>query len=87
MKTLVQNSTNLSKYIFEDGDTVLQYLNKTKCDHFIIADMNTSNSTVHTGVTPPEDWVGDKYFFDGSNWTANPDYVEEPTVSGIEPPE
>ena len=34
------------------------------------------NSTIHTGVTPPEDWIGFKYSFDGTTWTANSNWVE-----------
>ena len=44
----------------------------------IIQDMNSSNSTVHTDVTPPGDWAGGKYLFDGTTWTANPDYTAPP---------
>ena len=42
----------------------------------IICDMNSSNAAVYTGVTPPEDWRGGKYLFDGTDWTTNPDYIE-----------
>jgi hypothetical protein len=43
----------------------------------IISDLTPGNSTLYTGVNDvPEDFKGEKYLFDGSSWTANPDYVE-----------
>ena len=83
MKTLTHNGSNLSAYIFDDGDTITATEITTTCPDFIICDMNTSNSTIHTSVTPPEDWAGGKYFFDGTTWTANSDYVAPPEM----PPE
>jgi hypothetical protein len=47
--------------------------------------MNSSNTEIHSGVTPPDDWVGSKYLLqivynaDGTEtltWSANPDWVE-----------
>ena len=43
-------------------------------EELIIPSMTTSNTTKHTGVTEPADWVGNKYKFDGSNWTKNTDF-------------
>ena len=77
MKTITHNDrSNLSTYIFADDDTITATAERTTCPDFIITDMNTSNSTIHTGVTPPEDWAGGKYLFDGTTWSANPDWVE-----------
>lgn len=82
MKTIVETSTGISKYLLED--TVV--LNITAEDisvgqpvSFIIADLNNSNTTVYENVTAPEDWTGRKYFFDGTNWTLNPDWVDPET--------
>jgi len=30
--------------------------------------MNSSNSTIHTGVTIPDGWKGSKHTFDGTSW-------------------
>jgi hypothetical protein len=76
MQTITHNGSNTSAYILADDDTITATSVNTTCPDFIISDMNTSNSVIHTGVTPPEDWVGGKYFFDGTNWTDNPEYVE-----------
>ena len=76
MQTITHNGSNKSAYIFADDVTITATSVNTTCPDLIICDMNTSNSTIHTGVTPPGDWKGCKYLFDGTTWSANPDYVE-----------
>ena len=70
MKTITFNGSNISTYIFADDDTITATETNTVIpdttefsDPFIICDLNTSNSTIHTGVTIPEDWKGGKYLF------------------------
>ena len=76
MKTLIENSTNISKYVFADDINVTLEADKIITDDFIIADMNSRNSTLADGVTPPDDYIGNKYLYADSAWVANPDYVE-----------
>ena len=83
MKTITHNGSNISAYRFADDDEITAteintvIPNTTEfSNQFIIADMNTSNSTIHTGVTLPEDWDGGKYFFDGTTRSLNPDWSE-----------
>jgi len=83
MKTITHNGSNISAYRFADDDEItateknIVLADTTEFDDpFIIGDMNTSNSTIHTGVTLPEDWVGGKYIFDGTSWSLNPDWSE-----------
>ena len=83
MQTITRNGSNISTYIFADDITITATSEKTTCPDLIICDLNSSNSTIHTGVTPPADWDGCKYFFDGTTWTNNPDYVAPPEM----PPE
>ena len=83
MKTITFNGSNISAHIFADDDVITATEEKTTCSNIIICDLNTSNSTIHTGVTPPEDWVGGKYLFDGTTWSANSDYVEPVDQSGV----
>ena len=71
MQTITFNNSNRSAYIFEDGDTLTATAESITCPNFIIGDLNSSNATIHTGVTPPADWQGGKYLFDGTSWTAN----------------
>ena len=78
MKTLVgQNGVSL--YTFDDSEKLEITDTEITVDdppRFIIGDCNSSNATLYTGVTPPADWVGGKYLFDGTDWTVNPSYVE-----------
>ena len=79
MKTLIRAETNLSLYIFDDAVAIVQTQSMTTVGdpvEFNIADCGTDNSTLISDVTPPSDWAGCKYFFDGTTWELNPDYVE-----------
>ena len=87
MKTLTFNDTGLSPYIFRNDKTVTVGLDKTTVGDepnpdFYIADMNKLNATLHLDVTPPEDWIGNKYTFNGSAWTAVSGWVD-PKVARI----
>jgi hypothetical protein len=79
MKTIVDKDTNISLYLLEDDKA----LNVTATNIEIgdpieinILDYNGTNTTVHENVTPPDDWNGRKYIFDGADWTLNEDYEE-----------
>lgn len=89
MKTLTKE--NLSLYIIEDSANVSMgedYITVGDPVELIISDCNSNNTVLHEGVTPPEDWVGHKYFFDGTTWTVNPDWVDpvEETEAEAEQP-
>ena len=78
MKTVTKN--NMSLYLFDDSEHVETLENRMVVGspvRFIVADCNTSNSVLHEGVTPPADWVGCKYMFDGTDWTLNPDWEDQ----------
>lgn len=76
MKTIVENSTNESKYLLS-SDTAVQMLDQSiVLPTFIVGDLNASNATLYKNVTPPEDWIGCKYLFDGTDWTLNPNWVD-----------
>jgi len=77
MKTLVKNTKSI--YIFDDAevlDITLDNIQVGEPARLIIGDCSSSNTTLYTDVTPPADWEGHKYLFDGSTWTENPDWVE-----------
>ena len=82
MKTIVETSTNLSKYLFEDSKAVSIDSDKIvvgdlSAPDFIIFDLTASTATLHTSVTnDPDDWIGNKYRFDGTTWTQNPNWVD-----------
>ena len=81
MKTIVELSTNISKYILEDDvalDITDTHITVGSPVEFIIGDMGSSNSVVYENVTPPEDWFGCKFTFDGSTWDLNADFSLPP---------
>lgn len=91
MKTVVLNATKQSKYVFNNdrvvtigsddiqigADALAPHHDKTA---FGVQDLDSSNCTLYTGITPPDDWSQDKYLFDGTSWTPT-GFV--PTLLGV----
>jgi len=88
MKTIVETSSNLSKYLLADDVTITATASDITIGdpaQFIIADLNSTTITVTDNVTnAPDDWTGNKYKFDGTTWTANPDWVDPDAEDGGE---
>ena len=86
MKTIVETSTKLSKYLLADDVSLTSTAtNITVGDPalFIIGDLNSTTVTITDGVTnAPDDWTGNKYFFDGTAWSANPHWVDPDADEG-----
>ena len=80
MKTIVETSTKLSKYLLADDVTVTTTTENIVVGdpvQFRIGDLNSNTVTITENVTnSPSDWVGCKYKFDSGTWSANPDWVE-----------
>jgi len=82
MKTIVENDSNLSKYLFEDDKVVDMQAGQINVGDpasldFIIGDLNSENSTLYENVTnAPADWTGNKYTFDGATWTQDSNWVD-----------
>ena len=68
MQTITFNTGNVSVYTFADDATITATGDNITTPEFIIGDMNSSNSTIHTGVTAPDGWQGGKHTYDGSAW-------------------
>jgi hypothetical protein len=83
MQTITFNDSSISAYTFDDAHDLVATAENITCPHFVIGDMNTSNATIHTGVTPPADWQGGMYLFDGATWTLNPNWTD-PKLAEIE---
>ena len=79
MKTITRNEDNISIWLFADDKVLDVQSDKIIVgdpEELIIADCNSNNVTVHENVTEPDDWYGWKYFYDGTTWTLNPDWVD-----------
>lgn len=78
MKTITRKDNNVSKFLLEDNvqvDITTESITIADPEDTIIIDLNSSNTTLHTNVTnAPDDYVGEKYRFDGTTWSLNPDY-------------
>jgi hypothetical protein len=79
MKTITRNEDNISIWMFADDKALDVQSDKIIVgdpEELIIGDCNSSNVTVHENVTEPDDWFGWKYFYDGTTWTLNSDWVD-----------
>jgi hypothetical protein len=74
MKTIVENDTLISWFIFADNDTVEMALTHITCPAFIISCFDDSTATLINDVTAPSDWESGKYLFDDSVWTLNSEW-------------
>jgi len=80
MKVITETSTQLAKYALTDSETIVSTADDLQIGNpvrFIVADLNTATVTITENVTNvPDDWVGNKYTFDGTKWTLNPNWVD-----------
>ena len=79
MKTITSKTTKVSIYIFNDSVELIisnGHIVVGNPVQFVITDCGNINSDLHENVTPPQDWVGHKYLFDGSDWLANPNWID-----------
>jgi hypothetical protein len=76
MKTLIENSTKESKYIWDDNVVITLVDNMVFTPDYNIGDLNINNATLVLDVTPPTDWYGCKYLYDNGTWTANPNWID-----------
>jgi len=83
MKTIVDSTTNCSKYLFADSVVVVVEAECIKVTELrengsgpTIMDMNAGNATLIEGVTEPEDWFGCKYNYVGGEWVAVEGWVD-----------
>ena len=76
MQTITNNTGDVSVYNFADDATITATADNITTPDFIIGDMNSSNSTIHTGVTIPDGWIGGKHTFDGTSWAVKAGWVD-----------
>ena len=90
MKTLVRLPEGASTFLFQDTDDIYLFDTHVEINNpptLVIADLNNQNVAVVENITPPEDWLGWKYLFDGTTWTPNPIWVEPVIVAPTSRPE
>ena len=86
MKTIIENSTKISKYLIDDDTPVTLLSDRINVGEphnlkFIICDLNRGNASVIEDVSEAKsagvegDWVGNKFIYD-DGWYPNPDWVE-----------
>lgn len=68
MKTLINADSGVSLYLFEDSASVALHDDCVVVDELTISDLNAFNAELVAGVTPPSDWVGEKYRMQGGEW-------------------
>lgn len=80
MKTIVENSTNESIFLFADSEHVTLGNEKASIgspERKIISCVNSSSHTLFEDVAEPEDFWGHKYLYTESNgWELNPSFVD-----------
>jgi len=79
MKTIIQNDSNISIYLFEDTESVSMQDNSVEVGdpvRMVIADCNNQNCTLVENVDNPDEWTGHKYLYVDGNWNLNPEYTE-----------
>lgn len=43
---------------------------------YYVCGCNTETVELHENVTVPDGWMPDKFLFDGTTWSSNPDWVD-----------
>ena len=79
MQTIVRKDTNISLYYYPDSKTItigsdLTTVKDGSTTELIIADCDSSNVVLRTGVAENTTYWGWKYKHDGSAWSANTDF-------------
>jgi hypothetical protein len=90
MQTITKDKS--SCYLYDDSEIINIQKDSVVIGNpptLIIGDINIHNGQVYKNVTPPDDWKGNKYLFDGKTWELNPDFPPpkvyiQPNVTGME---
>jgi hypothetical protein len=80
MKTIVEIETKLSKYLLDDAEAITfnaDTIAVGEPTRFTVTDLDSGTAVVYGDVTAPDDWTGNKYTFNGTDWALDPNWVEE----------
>ena len=73
MRTLVENTTNVSIHLFNDDDgTTLEADGLYRDGELLDGNYNASTAAIQTVESFPEDWIGSAYLLVDSEWQPNP---------------
>lgn len=81
MKTLIEDKSKQSKFIWADDVEVVLGDEMTFTPDLHIWGLHSGNATLVENITPPEDWYGCKYLYDAGAWTLNPQWVDPKQVT------
>lgn len=79
MKVLVRKESRVVVRMFEDDAQVILRDDATQVGEpaqFFIGHCNSANAFMYESAQPPEDWLPEKYIFDGATWSINPDWIQ-----------
>jgi hypothetical protein len=82
------DNANTSIYLFSDDEIVEIGSDQSTIKDangnptLIISDVNSSNATLHTAVTTPDDYFGYKYTYANGEWTAVEGWVDPRLENG-----
>jgi hypothetical protein len=78
MKTIVETSTGVSVYLF--NDEAAPEITETHVvfnGDVVDVQLNSTNASIVENISPPEDWIGRKYILNNGEWSQNP---KDPTL-------
>ena len=74
---IVITKDGIAKYAFENGVYVVSTEINILTPDFIVGDLNNDNAEIYFAIeNVPEDFTGDKYLFDGQEFTLNPGFTD-----------
>ena len=79
MKTIVETSTGVSVYMFnDDGAPEITKENVIFDGDVVDIQLNSTNANIVENISPPDDWIGRKYILNNGEWSQNPN---DPTLT------
>ena len=73
MKTIVETSTGVSVYLFNDeAAPEITEAHVTFNGDVVDVQLNSTNASIVENISPPEDWIGRKYILNNGEWSQNP---------------
>ena len=79
MKTIVETSTGVSVYLFNDeAAPEITEAHVVFNGDIVDVQLNSTNASIVENISPPENWIGRKYILNNGEWSQNPN---DPTLT------